>query len=276
MTRDLPYETTFAELSPLQARIAVALARGGSVTEVAASFGIHRVTIYRWMKTLRPFETAVEQGRSEYVLALRDDLRELSERALQTLSAVLDDPTASAAARSRVAMFILKRPQFPKQDWALPVNIAAPEERDLEPDSPLIAEDERRMRELEAQLAAESQAAAGPEPAAGPCTPAEPEPAPVPEATQCNEMQRDAEIFEPGPATCPPPPAPWWPEAAEPAPAASDATQCNEMHRDAEIFAPAPQSPAAPHIETHRISWVLPRPALGVPTEPSRGPSNDL
>jgi transposase-like protein len=193
---ELPYDTPLSKLSPLQAKVAVALAHGGTLTEVAKSFGIHRVTIYRWMKSLRAFETAVEQERAEYALLLRDDLRKLSEKALRTLTAILDDPRASASTRARVAMFIMQRNESPRRGWALPVSLAPLEDRNMESDSPLIAEDERRICELEAQMAAESQPA--PETRPAPATS---------HATPCNGMQRDAPNFAPGPAPCPPPPA---------------------------------------------------------------------
>jgi hypothetical protein len=173
---ELPYDTPLCKLSPLQAKVAIALAHGGTLTGVANSCGIHRVTICRWMKSLRPLETAVEQECAEY-------------------------------ARARVAMFILQRNDSLKRGWALPVNLAPLEDRNMEPDSPLIAEDERRIRALEAQMAT-------------------PEPAPAAsDATPCNGMQRGAANSEPGPAPRPLPPAPRRPETAT----APGATPCNEI-----------------------------------------------
>jgi AcrR family transcriptional regulator len=216
---EIPYETPFSKLSPLQAKVAIALAHGGTLSEVANSCGIHRVTIYRWMKSLRVFETAVEQERAEYALALRDDLRELSERALRTLSAILDDPRASASTRARVAMFIMQRNESPRRGWALPVSLAPLEDRNMEPDSPLIAEDERHIRELEAQMAT-------------------PEPAPpASDATPCSGMQHDAANFQPAPCPQPVPLAP----GQRPPAAQHDATECNTL-RDFSCSAPPPRS----------------------------------
>ena len=139
MTDDTESDSPFSSLTPLQAQVATALAHGSSITAAALASGLHRVTIHRWLKNNTAFYTAVDQGTTEYALALRDDLRELSERALQTLSRVLDDPTASPSVLVKTAMFILQRPQFPKPGWSLPVSCLEPGACEWPADSPLLA-----------------------------------------------------------------------------------------------------------------------------------------
>jgi hypothetical protein len=69
---------------------------------------------------LQPFSDALRRARAAFVLARRDDLYQLSNRALETLLAVLDNPQSSPSVLLRTSMFILKRPQLPKTGWSLP------------------------------------------------------------------------------------------------------------------------------------------------------------
>src|ERR1022692_1424713 len=102
--------------------------------------GVHRVTIYRWMKTCKPFSAALHRARAEFVLARRDDLYHLSNRALETLLAVLDNPTSSPAVLLRTAMFILQRPQLPNTGWSMPEPAPDPDGKKLL-DSAIIEQD---------------------------------------------------------------------------------------------------------------------------------------
>ena len=220
MTTNFETDSPCSPLTPLQSKVATALAHGSSITAAAETFGLHRVTIHRWLKNHGDFYAAVQQGHAEYALALRDDLRELSERALRTLSSVLDDPTTPPSVLVKTAIFILQRPQFPKQGWSLPVDILEPTESAMDPDSPLIAVDEQRLLDLEAAKNTEPPAPAAPEP-------------PAADATQCNTMQHISEISTP---------------AAEPAlvddplaPVQHNATQCN-MFREFPVPAARPKA----------------------------------
>jgi transposase-like protein len=165
-------ESRFEALTSVQAKVALFLARGYTITEAAEACDIHRVTIYRWCKSNPNFQKAVRHGQSEYILALRDDLRDLSKEAIDTLRQTIRNPAASLAVRSRVAMFILTRPRFPKPGcWNLPVPDPESEEIELQlEDNPLIAEDYQRLRK-------QNQT---------PDSPA------APAATGCNTMQPDS------------------------------------------------------------------------------------
>ena len=228
MTDDTESDSPFSSLTPLQAQVATALAHGTSITAAALASGLHRVTIHRWLKNNTAFYTAVDQGTTEYALALRDDLRELSERALQTLSRVLDDPTASPSVLVKTAMFILQRPQFPKPGWSLPVSCLEPGACEWPADSPLLAEDEQRLRDLEAAENSKTGESAAPEPPAG-------------DATPCNEVQQVSRILTPvaasdcGDGSAAPLPEP----PAGPAP-------CNEMQHVSEILTTV-AAPAGDH-----------------------------
>jgi transposase-like protein len=127
-------------LPPAQAEVAAALAKGHTMTAAAQAAGVSRMTVYRWLSQ-QPFQAAVSRARSEYVLTLRDDLKELSVRALAALHAILDDPQTPAAVRLRAVTFILKRPQSPDPGWTLPESILSPKEDELLHEFALIEKD---------------------------------------------------------------------------------------------------------------------------------------
>jgi hypothetical protein len=92
------------------------------------------------MKTRQEFSAALRSARAEFVLARRDDLHHLSNRALETLLAILDNPRSSPAVLLRTAMFVLQRPQLPKTGWSMPEPAPEPEDEKLL-DSAVIEQD---------------------------------------------------------------------------------------------------------------------------------------
>jgi transposase-like protein len=110
----MEHTTDSTPLTTVQQCVVNALAAGSTLTDAAEAYGVHRVTVYRWMKTYKPFSAALHRARAEFVLASRDKLYNLSNRALDTLLSVLDNPESSPAVQLRTAMFILQRPQLPK------------------------------------------------------------------------------------------------------------------------------------------------------------------
>jgi len=175
---NMPLERTPppSSLSPIQEQVALALASGATLTAAAEAAGIHRVTIYRWIKDLPDFTAAVQQARAESILARRDDLHHLSNRALETVLSVLDDTKASPSTRLRAAIFVLQRPQRPKDGWALPEPLPEPN-RDTLVNSALIEKNCDLLADLDG-------------------IPEEQMPAPAMQqnATECNEMQPKTEF----------------------------------------------------------------------------------
>jgi hypothetical protein len=102
-------------LSPAQAEVAAALARGETITAAAEQAGVHRTTVHHWLRHEPEFKTAVLAARREYVETVNDELRELAARALQTLRKLLDDPTTAPALQLKAALAILQR----SQSWNL-------------------------------------------------------------------------------------------------------------------------------------------------------------
>ena len=227
----MEHTTDSSPLSTVQQCVVNALAAGSTLTDAAEAYGVHRVTIYRWMKTCKPFSAALHRARAEFVLARRDDLYHLSNRALETLLAVLDNPTSSPAVLLRTAMFILQRPQLPKTGWSMPEPAPDPDGKKLL-DSAIIEQDydslpglcniERDMQTDDPASAESAAPAETPSETETPVDSATSEPPPPPEspvpppadvtATRCNMILRIAMTLPPpaarqsGLRSCPVPP----------------------------------------------------------------------
>jgi hypothetical protein len=210
-------------LSSVQQCVVDALAAGSTLTDAAEAYSVHRVTIYRWMKTCQPFSAALHRARAEFVLARRDDLHQLSNRALETLLAILDNPKSSPAVLLRTAVFILQRPQMPKTGWSMPEPAPDPDGEKLL-DSAIIEQDYDRLPGL-CNIEADDPAEAPPQTETPP------------------ETSRDAEVPSESAASEP------LPSAEMPVPPPSDAAPCNRMQHDfqnCDAVASAIGDPAAP------------------------------
>ena len=116
-------------LSPVQAQVIAALAQGRTATDAAHDAGIHRTTIHHWFRTQPAFNAAFQEAQREYVETLRDGMRDLAARAVETLRNLLDDPNTPPAVRLRTALAVLQRPHFPQPGWHLPERIESPREQ---------------------------------------------------------------------------------------------------------------------------------------------------
>jgi hypothetical protein len=163
-------------LSPIQEKVASSLAAGATITGAAEESGLHRATIYRWLKTHPGFIAAVQQARTEFVLSRRDDLHYLSNRAMETLLAILDNPRSAPAVLLRASMFILQRSQTPGKGWFLPEPLPQPDGPTLT-DSAVLENESSRLAALDAFE---------PEPVEEPASTAS-------DATECDTSQRETE-----------------------------------------------------------------------------------
>ena len=166
---------------------------GSSLSSAAEAYGVHRVTVYRWIKNHKEFAAALRQARAEFVLARRDQLYHLSNRALDALLSVLDNPKPSSPVQLRAAMFVLQRPQLPKTGWSMAEPAPNPDGNKLV-DSAIIEQDYDSLPglyhiERDSDPPAESADSEPPPP------PEPPLPPPA-DASPCNTMQHDSPIFE--------------------------------------------------------------------------------
>jgi uncharacterized protein (DUF1778 family) len=193
----MPHFTESPLLTTVQQCVIDALAAGATLTAAAEANNINRATIYRWMKTRKEFSTALHHARAEFVLARRDDLHYLSNRALEILLVILDNPKSSPAVLLRTAMFILQRPQLPKTGWSMPEPAPTPDSQKLI-DSAIIEQDYDSLpglHDIERDMQQDVENNAPADPGQSPESPAEaPAESPIPTtspASECNEMQHD-------------------------------------------------------------------------------------
>jgi hypothetical protein len=200
-------------LTTVQQCVADAMAAGSTLCDAAEQYGVHRVTVYRWMKTSKPFADALHRARAEFVLARRDDLHKLSNLAVKTLFKILNDERSSPAVLLRTAMFILQRPQLPKTGWTMPEPAPYPDGDKLL-DSAKIEQDYASLPGLayiERDFPGDHpvEPPAEPEPAAESATSEPPPPpessaTPPADATRCNQKQHNLQICD---DVAPPPPS---------------------------------------------------------------------
>ena len=109
-------------LSLDQAKAALALARGGTVSAAAGAIGVHRSSIYNWFKSDPNFKQAIDQIRRDRNESLIDEMRELESLALARLRHILEDDSVPAAVQLRAALTLLSRPKEPSgsEEWNVP------------------------------------------------------------------------------------------------------------------------------------------------------------
>ncbi len=193
------------ELTTVQINVIHALAAGATLSDAAEANHIQRITIYRWMKNIPQFADALRRGRAEFVLARRDDLQYLSNRALETLVAIINNPRASPAVLLRASMFILQRPQLPKVGWNMPEPAPNPDGEVLM-DSAIIEKDYNDLPGVSG-IEREEEPQEDPAAAESPAESTDPEPQPAEEFSgvaksmdqsgeECNEMLHETAVFD--------------------------------------------------------------------------------
>src|SRR5450631_2360569 len=122
----MTHSTESPLLTTVQQCVINALATGATLTDAAVANNINRATIYRWMKTRKEFSTALHHARAEFVLARRDDLHYLSNRALEILLVILNNPKSSPAVLLPPPCSSCYAPSFPKPAGPCPNPLLRP------------------------------------------------------------------------------------------------------------------------------------------------------
>ena len=107
--RKMNVMTPQTSLSTTQAQVVKSFSQGATVIGAASAVGIHRSTIYEWIKTQQEFADAVREARDDYRASLNDHRCELSRIAFFCLRNLLEDPKTPPAVRARLALAILDR-----------------------------------------------------------------------------------------------------------------------------------------------------------------------
>jgi AcrR family transcriptional regulator len=113
-------ERSFPQLSPAQAKAALAMAHGQTVTKAAAAAGVHRTSIYHWFKTDKRFQAAAAELHLEIAMQRKDEMRELDALALDTPAArpqLPDSVLARAERRGHIHESAIRPcdPEHPRQ-----------------------------------------------------------------------------------------------------------------------------------------------------------------
>ena len=93
-----------AAFTPIQSQVIAALLAGKSVSAVARENGIHRSTIYHWRNEHPYFNRVLDQCRSRHQVNLYDLVQDLTEKALETVAAMLESEDQNLRLRAALAL----------------------------------------------------------------------------------------------------------------------------------------------------------------------------
>ena len=100
-------------LTELQRQVILTLAKGATVKDAADAAGLHRTTIYNWIKNSQEFDDAFGAAQALHLAELSDRMEELTTISISTLREILQDQKAPPAVRLRAALAVLKANFFP-------------------------------------------------------------------------------------------------------------------------------------------------------------------
>jgi transposase len=142
------HPTPQRELSGVQQQVVAALTRGCTITAAAAEAQVHRSTIHEWLNTIPSFRAALTEARSQYAAQLRDEMKDLSASALETLRTLLQDSQTPHGVRLKAALGILQR-----RDWSLPADAERNLDREIKEQLLALGSDPLRIPRIQAQSA---------------------------------------------------------------------------------------------------------------------------
>ena len=94
-------------LTTQQEQVLALISAGATIADAAQSAGIHRNTIYHWLRSAPEFQNALEQAHQAKALFWQEQAEELAADALATIHALMTDPKTPAATRLKAAQLIL-------------------------------------------------------------------------------------------------------------------------------------------------------------------------
>ncbi len=95
------------ELTPSQLAVIQRIVGGATVSKAARLVGIHRSTIYVWLRSSPAFAAALDHYQGEVARAGEERLRELVTLAYDALEECLAGPGTTPAVRFRAAAYVL-------------------------------------------------------------------------------------------------------------------------------------------------------------------------
>lgn len=94
-------------LTPLQHQIIALLVQGATVSDAAATLGVHRTTIHYWKRHCQDFGDALHDAQEEHAEHIRSHSERYVSLALDTLRDLLEDQATPPTVRLKAALHIL-------------------------------------------------------------------------------------------------------------------------------------------------------------------------
>lgn len=92
----------------IRKQILDALSNGATVGQAATDAGVHRSTIYTWMRTDPELSIALDRSRAALQTYSHDELQDISGLAISTIRDLLSNSDIPASLRLRAAQTVLK------------------------------------------------------------------------------------------------------------------------------------------------------------------------
>ena len=96
-----------AHLTQPQTAALKTLASGATVTAAAQAAGVHRSTVYNWVRDNAAFSAALRHSKIQAAEVIDDEIRELAPLALDTIRQLLASEKTPAATRLKAAQYVL-------------------------------------------------------------------------------------------------------------------------------------------------------------------------
>ena len=93
--------------APTREQVLALIAAGSTISDAAAYAGIHRNTIYNWLRSDTRFRADLSRAREAKALYWREQAEELAAGALDTIRSLMADPAVPASVRLKAAQSIL-------------------------------------------------------------------------------------------------------------------------------------------------------------------------
>ena len=90
-----------------QEQVLALISAGSTISDAAQSAGVHRNTIYNWVRSAPAFRLALVQAREAKTIYWQDQSEQLATAALDTIRSLMTDPKAPAGVRLKAAQTIL-------------------------------------------------------------------------------------------------------------------------------------------------------------------------
>lgn len=95
------------DLTIVQIQVITRLAGGDSITAAAGQTGIDRGTVHRWLSQDAAFVAELNRVKTDQLMTVRTELRQLASKAVATIRELLTDPTVAEGIRLKAAEMIL-------------------------------------------------------------------------------------------------------------------------------------------------------------------------